>query len=581
MIRRRHSLWLKVFVVIFLFLMAPSLAFSFFSNRITTDSLMEQKRQSDLRTIDELITILTQYSASAEDAALLIGSMPEVRRAFSERPADVSAITGNFAGRLRGIAAISLMDPEGRFIGETTLTRGRLSWCFNPALLRKLTPDASMWTDPITIEEVLTGAQHRVQALISPIRDEAGVHLGYVVQFMDTGYIRSLIQKTDGDLYVVDAMQCVVASRKEVPFYVPLYDITKISYTLLMEDVSAIVPVEGEKKVVTTQMFPRMKLQFIMISSFDSIGGTLAMYYSKIVLMGLAGLVFALIAALVIARLFARPILRLKGVVALATGGDLSVRYQAKSGDEIGQLGGAFNTFLDTIQQLMRQKIDEQKRKRKLQLQLLQEQVKPHFLYNVLEMISSLVQCGMSKEALGAILSLAKFYRISLSSGSDIIGIEQEVQLTDSYLMLQKLRYIEFMDYKIAVDPNLLTFAIPKLTLQPLVENAIYHGLKAKRPRGILSVSGVLSGDEAVFEVYDSGQGMDEAKLQELRAALEHPEDAQATSHFGLISVIQRLNLFCGGRAKVTVDSKFGEYTSVRLSFPAIPLRQPEPSEGG
>ena len=182
----------------------------------------------------------------------------------------------------------------------------------------------------------------------------------------------------------------------------------------------------------------------------------------------------------------------------------------------------------------------------------------------------------MNREALGAILSLSKFYRISLSSGSDIIGIEQEIQLTDSYLTLQKLRYIEFMDYKIVVDPNLLTFAIPKLTLQPLVENAIYHGLKAKRPKGVLSVSGVLSEGEAVFEVYDSGQGMDEEKLKALRVALKHPEDAQISSHFGLISVIQRLNLFCGGRAKVSIDSRLGEYTSVRLAFPATPLRKPE-----
>ena len=559
--------------------MAPSLAFSFFSNRITTDSLMEQKRQSDLRTIHELITILTQYSASAEDDALLIGSMPEVRQAFRDRPQDVSKITDNVSGKLRGIAAVSLMDAEGRFIGEKRLTAGRLSWFFNPFLLRKLTPDAPMWTDPFTIEEVATGAQHRVQALIAPIKDELGALQGYVVQYMDTGYIRGLIQKTDGDLYVVDAAQCVVASREEVPYFEPLFDITKISYTLMMEDASAIVPVEGEKKFVTTQMFSPMKLQFVMISSFDSISGMLAVYYSKIVLMGLAGLAFALIAALIIARFFTRPIVNLKGLMARATEGDLSVRYQARSHDEVDQLGAAFNTFLDTIQQLMQQKIDEQKRKRKLQLQLLQEQVKPHFLYNVLEMISSLVQCGMSKEALGAILSLARFYRISLSSGSDIIGIEQEVQLTESYLSLQKLRYIEFMDYKLAVDPNLLTFAIPKLTLQPLVENAIYHGLKAKRPRGILSVSGVLSGDEAVFEVYDSGQGMDEDRLNELRRALLHPEDQEAAPHFGLISVVQRLNLFCGGRVKVTIDSKLGEFTSVRLMFPALPLRAPESPE--
>ena len=185
----------------------------------------------------------------------------------------------------------------------------------------------------------------------------------------------------------------------------------------------------------------------------------------------------------------------------------------------------------------------------------------------------------MGQEALGAIHSLAKFYRISLSSGSDIIEIGQEIALTESYLMLQKLRYIEFMDYKIAMDPNLLTFVIPKLTLQPLVENAIYHGLKAKRPKGVLSVSGVLSENEAVFEVYDNGQGMDKTQLDELRAMIDNPDEIKTSSHFGLVSVIQRLNLFCGGQAKMTIDSKPGEYTSVRLSFPALPLRGLENTE--
>ena len=143
--------------------------------------------------------------------------MPEVQNAFSTRPEDVGAILNPMAETLTGIAAISLIDPDGHFIGETTLTRGRLSWCFNPALLRKLSPDNAIWTDPFTIEKVGTGTQYRVQALISPVKDDAGRHLGYVIQYMDTEYIRSLIQKTDGDLYVVDALQYIVASREKAP----------------------------------------------------------------------------------------------------------------------------------------------------------------------------------------------------------------------------------------------------------------------------------------------------------------------------------------------------------------------------
>lgn len=573
------SIGFKVFWIIFIFFLLPSALITFLSNRITTESMLKQKQQFDLQTIDCIISSLDQVDVSMRDAARMLSTAPDIQYNLSHLADNTASMTERYTRQSKMIAGMSLMDIEKRFIGETYLNRQRLSWFFNPSLLRKLTQNASMWTDPFTIENKLTGQIYRVQALIDPVYNQTGQQIGYIVLYFDTAYIQELIEKSGANIYVLDAAQCIVASLSgKAPYYCSLYDFTRIAYSLLINDSSAIVQAEDEKMIVTTRSYGTMKLQLVMISNFDSIRGALRSNYSKMVRVFSICCLFSLIAALLITRYFTRPISALKRVVGRATAGDLNVRCQQNSHDEFGQLGSAFNHFLDTIQQLMHQKVEEQRSKRKLQLLLLQQQIRPHFLYNVLEMIASLVQCAMTQEAVNATYALARFYRISLSGGSDIINIGQEIALIENYLTLQKLRYIEFMDYNIAIDPNILTYSIPKLTLQPLVENSIYHGLKTRPTKGYLSVSGALDNGRIFFEIYDSGNGMDESQLNKLRKILLSPTESRS-DHFGLASVINRLNLFCGD-VKIDIDSVLYSYTSVRISFPAIPIEDASKSNG-
>lgn len=199
---------------------------------------------------------------------------------------------------------------------------------------------------------------------------------------------------------------------------------------------------------------------------------------------------------------------------------------------------------------------------------MIQEQIKPHFLYNVLEMINSMIRCNMTQNALSAVESLASFYRISLSRGSDRISIDKEIQVTENYLNLQKMRYIEFMDYSLAFSPQIRNYIVPKLTLQPLIENSIYHGIKEKNGKGIVCVSGYIENDRVVLEVFDTGIGIPPENLTKLRQMI-NSNISEPENHFGLISVIRRLNIHYKDQASLKIESKYGEYTCVTVSFPA------------
>ena len=272
--------------------------------------------------------------------------------------------------------------------------------------------------------------------------------------------------------------------------------------------------------------------------------------------------------AVVITHFQTKHIVTLRHVMNRVKEGDFSIRYEPKTKDEIAELGITFNSLLDRIQELMLQQKNNQKAKRKMELQMIQEQIKPHFLYNVLEMINSMIRCSMTQNALSAVESLASFYRISLSRGSDIISVDREIQVTENYLSLQKMRYIEFMDYILAFSPRIRNYIIPKLTLQPLIENSIYHGIKEKGDKGIVCVSGYIDDGRVILEVFDTGTGIPPEKLDELRRMVDS-NVSEPENHFGLVSVIRRLNIHYNDQASLKIESKYGEYTCVTISFPA------------
>lgn len=241
------------------------------------------------------------------------------------------------------------------------------------------------------------------------------------------------------------------------------------------------------------------------------------------------------------------------------------------SGDEIQNLYFAFDCMVKKTSQLMQQIYVEQEEKSNYQFQLIQSQMKPHFLYNTLEMIKSLVDCQMYEEAGKAIMAMSKFYRLSLNSGNDIATVAQEMELSQQYLYIQRLRYAEYMDYSVIECEGMEQYAIPKLTLQPLLENAIYHGIKEKQEEGKIELAVREVENGLVFIIQDNGAGMASEELRKLRAALKDPWKKNEDS-FGLYSINRRLQLVFGTGYGLEIESEQFAFTRVTVHIPKIAI---------
>ncbi len=209
----------------------------------------------------------------------------------------------------------------------------------------------------------------------------------------------------------------------------------------------------------------------------------------------------------------------------------------------------------------------EQKQLRKAEFELLQAQINPHFLYNTLDAIVWSAEAGNEKQVVKMVGSLSEFFRSSLNKGKEIVTIREELSHVRSYLEIQQIRYQDILDYEIDVPEDLFVNQIPKITVQPVVENALYHGIKQKRGGGKISVSGYEDGNDYCIKVSDNGIGMDPIRLQEVRDGLTD-NNPDSKKIYGLYNVNQRIRLDFGDEYGLSIDSVYDEGTTVTIRLP-------------
>lgn len=230
---------------------------------------------------------------------------------------------------------------------------------------------------------------------------------------------------------------------------------------------------------------------------------------------------------------------------------------------ELQELDSGTRWMAERIESLLDNVKKEKEMQHLTELQLLQAQVNPHFLYNTLDTIVWLIEGGQEQDALDMISSLSVFFRTSLSKGNDIIPLSEEVRHTLSYLEIQKSRYRDILEFEIEIPRELENIMVPKLTLQPLAENALYHGIKNKRGIGKIVVEGFDNGEDIVLRVSDTGQGMKPERLAEIRRAIRTGERAG----FGLAAVAERIQLYYGAPYGIKIDSVENEGTVIEITI--------------
>lgn len=299
---------------------------------------------------------------------------------------------------------------------------------------------------------------------------------------------------------------------------------------------------------------------------------TRSLYFEvALILAAVVGLLFIMVHQLLrLGQAITGPISNLCTRVQAISEGDLTVKTPIQAQEyEIQTLSDGFENMVERLNQQIEQNRQEQISLRSAELALLQAQINPHFLYNTLDAIVWLIEMEKNEQAVEMVTSLSGFFRSSLSNGRDIITLREEEQHVRSYLEIQKVRYKDILDYQIDMEPSLAQYEIPKLTLQPLVENALYHGIKLKRGQGHIVVTGRELEQEICLTVDDDGAGMTPERLEQVCRGLKKSRCAdEPVIGFGVATVHERLQLLFGPEYGLRVSSESGQGTRVEVRIP-------------
>ena len=320
--------------------------------------------------------------------------------------------------------------------------------------------------------------------------------------------------------------------------------------------------------IYTTQKVPNSTWRVVGVSYIDETVNESFWQMTRVVLLASALiLVAAFVVAYVLSRSLSRPLQQLENAMeAFEQNADGFVFNAITGTREVEELSDSFHHMVGRIQRLMTAVREEEVALRKTELKALQAQINPHFLYNTLDSIAWMCERGKNADAVQMVHALARLFRISISRGHELIPIEKELQHAEAYLQIQKYRYKNQFTYHFTVDESCTQYLCNKITLQPIIENAIVHGLDLMVEDGHIEISVCPDGGDVLLKVSDDGIGM----APEQVAALLQNEPSDRTG-IGIKNVNDRLRIYFGPGYGLSIDSVPDEGTTVTIRMPQVP----------
>lgn len=400
--------------------------------------------------------------------------------------------------------------------------------------------------------------------------------IGFVIVDLNDSFIKEFCDKVTigktGFFYLLDP--------QNNPIYVPpvnnadlaLVQETKILAQELQRSDSFVLHTSGPPRFIVHTSSLSTGWTIIGMAPLQEIVAEANRIRQLIIVSVVLSIIFAITLNYILSKRLTRPIQLLQHKMRLAASGYLEAKVKPDGSDEIADLGQSFNIMLQQIKVLLEQSIREQQQLQKAELRTLQAQINPHFLYNTLDSIVWMAEAGKSDAVIRLVKALSDFFRLSLNKGRDWVQIRSELAHAQSYLIIQQMRYRDILEYRIEVAEELQAYPILNMTLQPLIENALYHGIKNKRGKGIIAIEGYPDDNFVMLTVSDNGIGIPGERLALLREQIEHPIQSEevdtALSGFGLQNVHQRLQLYFGKEYGIRLDSTEGIGTRVTVYIP-------------
>ena len=404
--------------------------------------------------------------------------------------------------------------------------------------------------------------------------------LGVLLVDMNYSSIEQILKKANvGNsseyVYLIDGKGEIIYHPRQKLIYTDLYQENNIE-AAGYEDGSTEEIFQGEKRLVTvkTVSYTGWKIVSVVpMSSFDM--GMTGTKYFVIMLVTVSMLAVILLNQLVSASI-AMPLKKLNNSVKEWETGNMNPSIYIGGSMEVEHLGCTLRSTVEQIRQLMQDIVVEQEEKRKSELDALQSQINPHFLYNTLDSIVWMIEGERYEDAVFMITQLASLFRISLSRGKTVISVEDELKHARNYMNIQKVRYKNIFEVRFDIDPEILQCCTVKLVVQPLLENAIYYGVECMDGDGEIEVRGYRRNDDVYIEVTDNGLGIPENEVEQLLR--ENNRVHKRGSGVGLLNVHNRIRLRFGEKYGLEIESVPDEGTTVRIHLPYI-IYTPEEQE--
>ena len=421
------------------------------------------------------------------------------------------------------------------------------------------------------VQHIISGERPWVITLSRGIRDRSGSGEKEGVFFIDLNYsaISELCDQstvgTKGYAFILDAKGNIVYHPQQQQLYNELQT-ENISLIMDTDEDTVLTGTGNDGKLYSISRSEKTGWTVVDCTNVKELLSKSRQAQSVYVLTAIILVIVALLFSRFMARSITLPIQKLRDSMKKVQEGDFSVSdVVVDSKNEIGSLTKSFDVMTHRIHELMEQNVHEQEEKRRSELKALQSQINPHFLYNTLDSIIWMAEGKKNEEVVLMTASLARLLRQSISNEDEVVPIANEVEYARGYLTIQKMRYKDKLEFQIEVDSSILYIPLIKLVLQPIIENAIYHGLKYKESKGLLIVKGFMKDGNAVLQVIDDGVGMDEETLAHIYD--KHKVNYHSNG-VGVYNVQKRLKLYYGEDYGITYTSELGKGTTATITIP-------------
>ncbi|NMO94902.1 sensor histidine kinase [Paenibacillus lemnae] len=577
----------KIMLIYLPLLLAPLFVVGYTANTIYSNAIVNKSTQSFTQNSALIISRIDGMLENVESAgnmlALNLNRILQEGRPYGQSElARYNAITTQLSLALLVFPdadSIVFVDRSNRVYGTNPVLEQRSTDIEERAVFQQVmeTNGINYWV-PMERREYLTSDPGTVLLTMGKkiIDIQSGDSLGVLfIQVREdqlSAVLHNMNAEPSGRYFIADEQGTVISTPDNTLL---LKSVPKESIRSWMNGQSQatdIRPIDGQRSLLAMSSFPQLGWKLVSITPLHALtDGLDKLQWTLLAVAALCSL-FAILGAGFLSKRIARPIVELARSMKGFQEGHLDVQVEVKTRDELGYFVLGFNQMRRRIKELLSNVLLEQRKKREYELALIQAQIKPHFLYNTLDVIYALSQMNRMKEVQHTTKALADFYRAALSQGREVITLEEEFRNVRDYLAIQHIRYRDVFTYEFEISPDIHHIPILKLTIQPLVENAIYHGLKEKEGGGHLQIKGYLQDEVILIEVTDDGIGMHHEQqanlLKHTSASSREPIAGKSGSSYGLRNVNDRIKLFFGHDYGLSIRSKSGKGTTVTIALP-------------